>query len=171
MFRAFWEWYNRHYLLNLVVSTTIFLFQLIHLYWLSGYVLNRLWGWHLLVIPETNPLYAIPDYLEIPTLVSVSLLYVNQLRLGFSWRPLFYLILLNTQYIHIFWITDELVVRAFTERTVFGWDSALAWVAIAIDYLEVPVILDTLRQVWKARRAILAKIRAALSPDLAPAAD
>ena len=173
MFRAFWEWYNRHYLMNLVVSTTIFLFQLIHLYWLTGYLLKRIWGWDLLLlmIPETSPIYAIPDYLEVPTLVSVSLLYVNQLRQGFAWRPILYLFLLNTQYLHIFWITDELVVRTFAERTFFAWDSALAWVAIMIDYLELPVILDTMRQVWKERRAILAKIRSGVSADLAPAAD
>ena len=36
---------------------------------------------------------------------------------------------------------------------------ALAWVAILIDYLEVPVIVDTLRKVWRERAEIIARIR------------
>jgi hypothetical protein len=169
--RAFWEWYNRHYLANLIVSTGIFLLQLIHLYWLTGYIVENLFGWHILFIPESNPLYAIPDYLEIPTLVSVSLLYINQLREKLHWRPLLYLLLLNTQYIHIFWVTDELVVRAFAEQTIVSWSGWVAWVAIAIDYLEVPVIIDTLRQVWNERWTILAKLRGVDAGELTPATD
>ncbi|GIW05709.1 MAG: hypothetical protein KatS3mg060_0514 [Dehalococcoidia bacterium] len=169
--RAFWEWYNRHYLANLIVSSGIFLLQIIHLYWLTGYVVEKLFGWHILVIPESSPLYAIPDYLEFPTLISVSLLYINQLRIRLHWRPLLYLILLNTQYIHIFWVTDELVVKTFAEQSLFTWTSWVAWVAIAIDYLEVPVIIDTLRQVWNERGTIVAKLRGQDSPELAPAAE
>jgi hypothetical protein len=165
VFRAFWDWYNRHYLANLLVSTGIFLLQLIHLYWLTGYVVNRLFGWDILFIPESSPLYAIPDYLEIPTLITVSLLYISILRKGWEWRPFVYLILLNTQYIHIFWVTDELVVKTLTEATLIGWNSWLAWIAIGIDYLEVPVIIDTVRRVWAERGAIWTKLRGAESPD------
>ncbi|MCS6800903.1 MAG: hypothetical protein RMM58_03690 [Chloroflexota bacterium] len=169
--RAFWEWYNRHYLANLIVSTGIFLLQLIHLYWLTGYIVDNLFGWRILFIPESSPFYAIPDYLEIPTLVSVSLLYLNQLRSAIHWRPLLYLLLLNTQYIHIFWITDELVVKAFAEQSIVTWNGWVAWIAIAIDYLEVPVIIDTLRQVWNERATILAKLRGVDVGELTPAAD
>lgn len=171
MVRAFWDWYNRHYLANLIVANVIFLLQIIHLYWLTGYVVYKLFAVDILFIPDSSPLYAIPDYLEIPTLVTVSLLYINQLRQGFAWRPIFYLFLLNTQYIHIFWITDELVVKAFTDESLVAWNSWVAWLAIAIDYLEIPVIIDTLRQVWNERYAILAKLRGEEAPDLAPVAE
>ena len=51
--------------------------------------------------------------------------------------------MLVVQVFHIFWITDEVVYS-----TLVGSDSGLevpyyaAWVAILIDYLEIPVIVD-----------------------------
>jgi len=85
------------------------------------------------------------DYTEIPALLSVSLVYINELRHGFSASNILYLILINVQWLHLFWITDEFVVTAFNEGgTVLPfW---LAWVAIGIDYLEVPVMIDTTRR-------------------------
>lgn len=53
----------------------------------------------------------------------------------------------KTQWIHLFWITDEFVVDSFTgngTNTILPiW---LAWAAIPIDYLELPVIYDTMKK-------------------------
>ena len=93
------------------------------------------------------------DYTEIPALVSVSLVYVNELRKGNWQRPLLFLLLLNSQWLHIFWITDEFVVNEIAGRpgttSLPAW---LAWVAILIDYLELPVIYDTFRRMIRALR-------------------
>jgi len=53
--------------------------------------------------------------------------------------------------LHLFWITDEFVIEQFArmgERATLLplW---LAWLAIAIDYLELPVIYDTIRNFSK----------------------
>jgi hypothetical protein len=162
--RRFWRWYQRHYLAVLVLTTGVFLIQLFHLYWLfTDVVLQRIFGHtfypqgpvaHLLSL-----ISLMADYLEVPTLVSASLLYVNELRKGFSWRALGYLLMLNTQWIHIYWITDEVVVKYFAGDVPPEWNVFLAWIAILIDFLEVPVIVDTLRRVWRERHKIADRIR------------
>ena len=147
---AFWRWYERHYALNISIAAGLFLLQLLHLYWLGTDVIAQrafdvsLWSpsdaveWALFAV----------DYTEVPVLVSVSLVYVNELRKGFGWTPLLFLVFLNTQWLHIFWITDEFVVnRCSGEATASSLPGGLAWVAILIDYLELPVIVDTLRRV------------------------
>ena len=78
------------------------------------------------------------------SLISTSLLYAFELRKGFRWRPVLYLIFLNTQWLHLFWITDEFVIAQFMgEAQAVMLQMWLAWVAIVIDYLELPVIVDT----------------------------
>ena len=64
--------------------------------------------------------------------------------------------MLNTQWAHLLWITDEVVLETFARHSVITWHAALAWVAILIDFLEVPVIVDTLGRVWVGRREIWA---------------
>ena len=59
---------------------------------------------------------------------------------------------LNSQWLHIFWITDEYVAAELggsSNAALPGW---LAWVAILIDYLELPVIFDTLKRLATAVR-------------------
>lgn len=92
------------------------------------------------------------DYTEVPALLSVSLVYLHELRGGFSWRPAVYLAFLNSQWLHIFWITDEFVVSSGSPQVTVlpPW---LAYVAILIDYLELPVMWDTVRRVVVSRRA------------------
>lgn len=147
MLERFWAWYERHYIFNLGVAFGLFLLQLAHLVWLTGDVVwARLFGEQLLHVhggPEF--LLVLVDYTEIPALLSVSLVYLNELRKHFEWKNILYLVLLNSQWLHLFWITDEFVVTAFNEGgTVLPlW---LAWVAISIDYLEVPVMYDTGRR-------------------------
>ena len=144
---GFWEWYNRHYAINVTIAAGLFALQILHLLWLTVdplwlevfgdplVSLEKPWSWPLLLV----------DYTEIPALLGVSLVYVNELRNhGFAWRPLLFLLFLNSQWLHIFWITDEFVVATNAEsgqsQTLPAW---LAYVAILIDYLEVPVIYDT----------------------------
>lgn len=147
MWEKFWAWYERTYALNVGVALGLFLLQILHLFWLTGDVVwPRLFGEALLHVHGTSELLiALVDYTEIPALLSVSLVYLNELRKGYSGKNLMYLLFLNTQWIHLFWITDEFVVTSFNgEGTVLPlW---LAWVAIGIDYLELPVMFDTIRR-------------------------
>lgn len=54
---------------------------------------------------------------------------------------------INSQWLHILWITDEYVIEAFTDiHTALAIPPLLAWTAIAIDYLELPVIFDTTKK-------------------------
>lgn len=150
----FWKWYERNYRVNVTIAAGLFAIQIIHLIWLFGEVvwaratgdplfqLDGLWKWTIVLV----------DYTEIPALISVSLVYLNDIRRGGSrLRPIVFLILLNSQWLHLFWITDEFVVSAFAGEGI-GLPAWLAWVAILIDYAEVPVIIDTVRRMIAAVR-------------------
>jgi hypothetical protein len=171
MWNRFWRWYERHYLLNVSVASGLFVLQLIHLYWLAASpIAMRLTG-ESFFNPSGAVQYAIffVDYTEIPALMAVSLVYVNELRAGFAWRPLLFLAFLNSQWLHIFWITDQYVSNELSGRpTVSSLPGWLAWVAILIDYLELPVIYDTFRRaattmLHRATKAIPAAARTATS--------
>jgi hypothetical protein len=151
--KAFWRWYESHYLLNVAFAAGLFVLQIIHLIWLLGdVVMPRLGVGALFDVGGVFEwLLIIVDYTEVPALVTVSLLYINELRRGFSWRAISYLAALNVQWLHLFWITDEFVLVAFSGgATVFPvW---LAWIAIFIDYLELPVMAATIRRLITALR-------------------
>lgn len=153
--KSFWNWYERHYALNVSIAAALFALQLVHLVWLTGEVLwTRATGEPLFTIdgPFAWFVYAV-DYTEIPALVSVSLVYLNELRRGFEWRSALYLVFLNSQWLHIFWITDEFVVGEFTSTGgTAAMPAWLAWIAILIDYLELPVMVDTVRRTAAAIR-------------------
>lgn len=168
--RRFWAWYQRHYLATLILTTAAFLLQIFHLYWLfSDVILERLTGRSYFIFPEAGMVvYVLADYLEIPALISASVLYVYEVRRGARLRGLLYLVLLNTQWIHMLWITDEVVVRSLGQTSLISWNAALAWLAILIDYLEVPVIVDTLRKVYAERHLVWRRLRRRL---VAPSAD
>jgi hypothetical protein len=143
----FWGWYERNYALNITIAAGLFALQLVHLTWLTGQPLAQMVTGDPLFDVEgpAKWLIVLVDYTEIPALLSVSLIYLNDLRKGFAWKPALYLLFLNSQWLHIFWITD-----AFVVDTSGGVDTALpmwlAYVAVLIDYLELPVIFDTLRK-------------------------
>lgn len=147
MWRAFWNWYERTYTVNIAIATGLFLLQIIHLVWLTlSVVWPRLFG----VMPVefsdlVEKILVLVDYTEIPALISVSLVYVNELRQKTTVKSLMYLIFLNAQWLHIFWITDEFVEFSFNSTGTI-LPLSLAALAIAIDYLEVPVMIDTLRR-------------------------
>jgi hypothetical protein len=156
LWNGFWAWYERNYRLNVCVASVLFLLQLVHLYWLGAEPISVRLVDESFFSPSGLLQYLIVfvDYTEIPALIAVSLLYVNELRRGFSWGPLLFLLLLNSQWLHIFWITDEYVSSelagdAAGTSSMPAW---LAWVAILIDYLELPVIYDTLKRLTLAIR-------------------
>ncbi len=131
------------------ITAGVFLLQIFHLYWLTTHVVSfRLFG-----ISLFNPndfwqfIIVVVDYLEIPAIISTSILYVYALRKNWNKKDLFLLILLNTQWLHIFWISDEFIHDIFFGETAVTilpfW---LAWVAIFIDYLELPVMYDTTKK-------------------------
>jgi hypothetical protein len=143
--KGFWGWYERHYSLILWLTTLLFFLQVIHLYWLGTHVvLHRMFGWNI-----WNPsalfqyLIILVDYTEVPALISTSVLYLYELQKKFSWKAVAFLVMLNSQWLHLFWITDEFVVNQFAGRPDTILPVWLAWVAILIDYLELPVIIDT----------------------------
>lgn len=152
MFEKFFDWYQRHYKINLAITSFLFSLQLFHLYWLftdvvllrltqeSYFGLSRIWG----------VISTFIDYSEIPAIISTSVLYIHLLRQKFSYKNFFYLFFINIQWIHILWITDEIVIERFTQHLkLLHWPVLIAWLAIIIDYLELPVIYDTAKRLYK----------------------
>jgi len=151
--RAFWDWYNKNYHFHLRFATLLFLLQLAHLVWLTGnVVLFRLFGISVFP-PQLDWLIALVDYTEIPALVSISLVYMNDIFLGRTTKKAWlYLVLLNSQWLHLFWITDEIVLETFTGQALFPIPVWLAWIAISIDYLELPVMYDTVTKTLRLKK-------------------
>ncbi|HEU4868015.1 MAG TPA: hypothetical protein VFV09_09820 [Actinomycetota bacterium] len=114
------------------LSAVLFFTQIVHLIWMTTYVIPIQLGSSPIWSPPEAPL-ALADYLELPAIVATSILYIRTR----NWKMLF---LVNVQLFHIFWITDEFVLDRGTLVPV------LAWIAIFIDYLELPVIVDTIRR-------------------------
>lgn len=144
--RRFWEWYEDHYVLTTGIAVGLFLLQLVHLYWLTADVVaTRLIGVSFFSpTPLWRTVILFVDYTEIPAILSVSLVYLNDLRKSFDRKPAMYLLALNLQWLHIFWITDEFVVGLFVEGGGTGFPVWFAWIAICIDYLELPVMAETI---------------------------
>jgi uncharacterized membrane protein YobD (UPF0266 family) len=144
---GFWRRYEN---LSLKIAFVLISLQLIHLYWLTAdVVMQRITGKSMLAVPHGSPLFIffiIIDYIEIPALVAGLTYYALSIynhEKGSAKNALL-LSMLAIQVFHIFWITDEVVYNSF-----FGSPSSAveipyyaAWVAILIDYLELPVIAD-----------------------------
>ena len=108
----------------------------------------RLFGYEFWNIGKIGNIFiSFVDYTEIPALILTSLFYVNELQKEFRWKSILFLILLNSQWLHLFWITDEVVVAQFTGTAAILLPIWLSWFAILIDYLELPVIYDTIKKV------------------------
>jgi hypothetical protein len=154
----FWSWYNENYLFTLSATTFLFLLQAFHLYWLfTDVILQKLTGQSYFILPPFwGALSTVLDYTEIPALISTSLVYINQLRKnGFSWRPVRFLIALNIQWLHLFWITDQVVIERFAgQHGLFHWAAIVAWIAIIIDYAELPVMYDTAKETIREFRGL-----------------
>ena len=149
MFDRFWAWYEKHLTFNLAFASFLFVWQLVHLYWLGAHVIAlKLTGHsYFALTPFWLRLIIIVDYTEIPALLSTGFIYVNELRSGFKSKSALFLVFLLLQLFHMFWITDTFVVTAFTRGAAYvNIPPVLAWVAILIDYLEVPVMIETFRR-------------------------
>ncbi|MEK7642735.1 MAG: hypothetical protein AAB392_02980 [Patescibacteria group bacterium] len=148
LIREFWRWYERNYKLNLGIAAGLFLLQIIHLFWLFGEVVTmKLFGSPLFILHDAPKLIIIlVDYTEIPALFAVSGVYINELRKSWQWKSALYLFFINSQWLHLFWITDEFILKTITDASLVSLPLWFAWVAIAIDYLELPVIYDTLKR-------------------------
>ena len=147
--KSFWEKYEERYHLYAGITAGIFLLQIVHLYWLTTHVVTfRLFGltlfdpgafWQFVII--------VVDYLEIPAIISTSILYLYSLNKKWNVKDFVLLVLLNTQWLHLFWISDEFVLDTLRhESTSTVLPYWLAWIAIAIDYLELPVMVDTTKK-------------------------
>lgn len=148
---TFWKKYEKRYKLYAGITAGLFLFQLIHLYWLSMHVVAfRLFDkslfdpsrfWELVI--------SFVDYTEIPAILSTSILYIHSLRKKFNHKDLILLILINSQWLHLFWITDEIVADQLVHQIPISLPIWLTWTAIMIDYLELPVMYDTIKKFLK----------------------
>lgn len=149
-----WSWYERHYLLNLSVATGLFLLQAFHLYWLfTDVILRRLTGQSSFIFPqELWPIYVFIDYTEIPALIATSAVYLHSLGKRNTVQAWLALFAVNVQWLHLFWITDEIVVERLSGTVPVGMAVWLAWIAILIDYLELPVMVDTVRRLLRELR-------------------
>jgi len=158
MWKAFWAWYERNYTLNISIAFGLFILQAWHLVWLgSDVVIGRLTGESLFSLEGLALIVTIVvDYTEIPAIFGITLVYIDAWRRGERWYSALMLVLLHSQWLHIFWITDEFVVETISGATLHTHSTVLplwlAWVAIGIDYLEVPVMIDTGRRFWRALR-------------------
>src|SRR3989344_7932794 len=109
----------------------------------ANVVALRLLGKSFLELSDIpNILIALVDYTEIPALITATLLYFSQLYAKFNWKSLWFLVLINSQWLHLLWITDAFVVNRFSEMGHTILPVWLAWIAIFIDYFELPVIFD-----------------------------
>lgn len=146
IFSRFWNWYERNYRLNLGIALFLFVWQLAHLYWLSAHVIaQKLFGQsYFELTPFWNWVIIVVDYTEVPALITTSLVYIYSLKKAFNFKSIFMLMLVNSQWLHLFWITDEFVLAVFTGKVV-NFPVWLVWLAILLDYLEIPVIIDTAR--------------------------
>jgi len=150
MWQRFITWYEKHRRVHIGISAALFTTQIVHLIWLTGNAVTpRLFDFQFFSLDgAAQVIIAVVDYLEIPAIVSTSLLYILDLRKGVALKPALMLLFINSQWIHLFWITDEVVV-ATLNHTAQTWPVWLSWIAILIDYLELPVIYDTLRQFFR----------------------
>jgi hypothetical protein len=143
---GFWHRYES---LNLKIAFFLISLQLVHLYWLTAdVVVQRITGESALGLSRSGPLFLLViaiDYIEIPALVAgltyySLIIYKHQKD---AVKNSLLLAMLAVQVFHIFWLTDEVVYDTF-----IGASSAVeipyyaAWIAIFIDYLELPVIAD-----------------------------
>lgn len=165
MWQKFWAWYERNYTLNISIAFGLFILQLWHLVWLGGdVVVGRLTGESLFSLEGLALLITVlVDYTEIPAIFTITLVYADAFRRGEKWYSALMLFLLHSQWLHIFWITDEFVVDSFSGQGMHTHSTVLphwlAWVAIGIDYLEVPVMIDTGKRFvlawWKRDKTLL----------------
>jgi len=152
----FIDFYHRYENLNLKITFFLISLQILHLYWLTtDVVLQKLFGESFFLVPKSLlPIFVIIDYIEIPALISGLIYYAYNVRRNKSSakRSYLFLGLLAVQVIHIFWITDEVVYDSFFNSSFIELPVVLSWIAILIDYLELPVMADLFYKVIKKKK-------------------
>ena len=150
------NFWHRYESLNLKISFILISLQLLHLYWLTtDVVLQRIYGHSFFLFPRNLlPMFIIIDYIEVPALVSgitfYSLSIYNHEKE--SRKNSLFLAMLAVQVVHIYWITDDVVAKTFFQSKFLTLPVYVAWIAILIDYLEIPVIVDLFYKIIKGRR-------------------
>lgn len=147
--KVFANWREKIYYWNTIIAAGLFSLQIAHLFWLTtDVILPRVIGSAGIFSDSflSSIILVFIDYTEIPALITVSLVYINSYRRKRNTKDVWYLILLNIQWLHIFWITDEVVLSYFSNEGFLAWGFAAAWFAILIDYLELPVIYETTKR-------------------------
>ena len=146
--KKFINFYHRYENLSLKITFILISLQLIHLYWLtSDVVLQKIFGKSFFIVPKTFlPLFVVIDYIEIPALVSGIIFYTYNIHSDKedTKRSYLFLGMPSVQVFHIFWITDDVVYNSLFKLSFLEIPPVLAWIAILIDYLEIPVIADLL---------------------------
>jgi hypothetical protein len=150
------DFWTRYENLNLRITFILISLQILHLYWLTAdVVLQRISGQSYLGLPkELLPLFIVVDYIEIPALVSGITFYLFSIFKGEPnpRKDVIFLILLAIQVVHIFWITDEIVYESLLGNDLITIPLYLSWIAILIDYLEIPVMIDLFHKTFKIRK-------------------
>ena len=156
LIEKFVNFYHRYENLNLKITFFLISLQILHLYWLTtDVVLQKIFGESFFIAPDNLlPLFVVIDYIEIPALISGLIFYSYNIRRDKSSAKKSYLFLglLGVQVIHIFWITDEVVYSSFFKSSLLEFPYLLSWIAILIDYLEIPVMVDLFYRVIKKRK-------------------
>ena len=152
----FISFYHRYENLNLKITFSLISLQILHLYWLTtDVVLQRLFAKSFFLAPTVLlPIFVVIDYIEIPALISGLIFYAYCIRRNRSSAKKSYLFLglLAVQVIHIFWITDEVVYDSFFHSSFVELPVLLSWIAILIDYLELPVMADLFYKVIRKKK-------------------
>jgi hypothetical protein len=150
------DFWTRYENVNLRITFILISLQILHLYWLTAdVVLQRISGQSYLGLPkELLPLFIVVDYIEIPALVSGITFYLFSIFKGEPnpRKDVIFLILLAIQVVHIFWITDEIVYESLLGNDLITIPLYLTWIAILIDYLEIPVMIDLFHKTFKIRK-------------------
>lgn len=148
------DFWHRYENLNLKIALVLISLQIIHLYWLTtDVVLKRLVGTSFFAFSQVPlPLFVIIDYLEIPALIAGITFYsLNVYRQRKFGKDFLLLVALAIQIFHLFWITDEVVYDLLLGTIPIQIPVFLAWIAISIDYLELPVIGDLFYKLFRKR--------------------
>lgn len=142
LINGFWQWYNRHLFINTLFTFVLLSLQLIHLYWLTANVVSiKMFGANFLPVGQiAQTLIVFVDYLEIPEIITTNIFYFNK-SLQKLWPNILFIFFINLQLLHLFWITDEFVLGVLQEYQI-SMPEAIVWVAIIIDYLEIPIIVN-----------------------------
>jgi hypothetical protein len=154
--QKFINFYHRYENLNLKITFFLISLQILHLYWLTtDVVLQKIFGHSFFLVPKALlPLFVVIDYIEIPALISGIIFYSYSIRRDNSTAKKNYVFLglLGIQVVHIFWITDEVVYNSLFNYSFVEIPYFLSWIAILIDYLELPVMVDLFYRIVKKKR-------------------